>query len=190
MIVLAHRAGRPAVLHALRSPLAGRSLDGLEVGRRVAAGERIAAIGSADVNGGWPPHLHLQVIDDLLGLGCDFPGVAARRSARCGRRSAPTRTCCWAFRPGASRRPSRARPRRSPTAAASPRPQPEHRLPRAAEDRARLDAVPLRRRRAGGYLDAYNNVAHVGHCHPRVVRRRSGGRRRCSTPTPATCTTS
>ena len=29
--------------------------------------------------------------------------------------------------------------------------------------------LPLRRRRARPYLDLVNNVAHVGHCHPRVV---------------------
>src|SRR5258708_1956966 len=27
-------------------------------------------------NGGWPPHLHFQVITDLLDRGTDFPGVA------------------------------------------------------------------------------------------------------------------
>ena len=38
------------------------------------------------------------------------------------------------------------------------------------------------------YLDAYNNVASVGHCHPHVVRGdRAAGRRR-STPTRAICT--
>ena len=38
------------------------------------------------------------------------------------------------------------------------------------------------------YLDAYNNVPHVGHCHPRVVARRAGADGACSTPTRATCT--
>ena len=38
-----------------------------------------------------------------------------------------------------------------------------------AQHRPRLDAVPLRRR-GTPFLDAYNNVPHVGHCHPRVVR--------------------
>src|SRR6185369_7268152 len=40
------------------------------------AGDQIATLGSAAVNVGWTPHLHLQIIVDLLGLGTDFPGVA------------------------------------------------------------------------------------------------------------------
>ena len=37
------------------------------------------------------------------------------------------------------------------------------------------------------YLDAYNNVPHVGHCHPRVVEAISR-QAACSTPTPAIST--
>jgi 4-aminobutyrate aminotransferase-like enzyme/Ser/Thr protein kinase RdoA (MazF antagonist) len=49
----------------------------LPVGARVKAGQEIARIGSRPANGDWPPHLHFQIIRDLLDLGCDFPGVAA-----------------------------------------------------------------------------------------------------------------
>ncbi len=48
----------------------------LAVGTVVAAGQEIARIGDRPGNGDWPPHLHFQVIRDLLELGCDFPGVA------------------------------------------------------------------------------------------------------------------
>lgn len=37
------------------------------------------------------------------------------------------------------------------------------------------------------YLDAYNNVACVGHCHP-TLSRRPAGSWPPSTPTPAICT--
>ena len=33
----------------------------------VRAGEEIARLGSAEVNGGWEPHLHLQLFTDLVG---------------------------------------------------------------------------------------------------------------------------
>ena len=39
------------------------------------------------------------------------------------------------------------------------------------------------------YLDAYNNVPHVGHCHPRVVAGGRASRCACSTPTRDICTT-
>lgn len=44
-------------------------------GRPVAPGTQIGRIGTPDVNGGWTPHLHFQLITDLLGLGRRFPGV-------------------------------------------------------------------------------------------------------------------
>ncbi len=46
-----------------------------EVGRIVRAGDRIATLGAPPINGDWPPHLHLQIITDLLELDHDFPGV-------------------------------------------------------------------------------------------------------------------
>jgi murein DD-endopeptidase MepM/ murein hydrolase activator NlpD len=54
------------------------TLDRVRTGQPVAAGEQIAAVGAPPANGNWPPHLHFQQINDLLGLGVDFPGVAAR----------------------------------------------------------------------------------------------------------------
>ena len=51
-------------------------LDTLELGQQVKSGEQIAAVGRPPENGNWPPHLHLQLILDLLGLDADYPGVA------------------------------------------------------------------------------------------------------------------
>lgn len=45
------------------------------------AGDTMAALGDATVNGGWPPHLHFQVILDLNGASGDFPGVFRRSQA-------------------------------------------------------------------------------------------------------------
>ncbi len=52
------------------------SLDHLRPGQSIAWGQRIGAIGSPPTNGDWAPHLHFQIITDLLDLGTDFPGVA------------------------------------------------------------------------------------------------------------------
>ena len=48
----------------------------LEVGTAVKAGQEIARVGGRPANGDWPPHLHFQIIRDLLDMDCDFPGVA------------------------------------------------------------------------------------------------------------------
>jgi len=57
--------------------LSRASLRELDNGRQLAAGATIAEVGDLHENGGWPPHLHFQVISDLLGRTGDFPGVAA-----------------------------------------------------------------------------------------------------------------
>lgn len=48
----------------------------LSPGTPVSGGDLIATLGQAHENGGWPPHLHFQVMRDLLGYSGDFPGVA------------------------------------------------------------------------------------------------------------------
>ena len=51
-------------------------MDHLEPGQEVGAGETIGWIGTYPSNGNWPPHLHFQVMTDMLDYQGDFPGVA------------------------------------------------------------------------------------------------------------------
>src|SRR6266404_677665 len=55
--------------------LTARTLDGLRVGQKISCGEKFAEVGATHENGGWTPHLHFQIVSDLLGLETDFPGV-------------------------------------------------------------------------------------------------------------------
>lgn len=64
-------------IYSLYGHLTRASLDGLYEGKRVKAGEKIAQIGPYPENGDWPPHLHFQLMTDLLGLRGDFPGVCS-----------------------------------------------------------------------------------------------------------------
>ena len=57
--------------------LSRATLDELEAGRRLEAGDVLGWVGDHHENGGWPPHLHFQIIADLQGRSGDFPGVAA-----------------------------------------------------------------------------------------------------------------
>jgi len=52
------------------------TLSSLKAGQHIASRTAICARGSSDENGGWAPHIHFQIILDLLELGADFPGVA------------------------------------------------------------------------------------------------------------------
>ena len=76
-IVLEHRAGPGGPrFYTLYGHLAGASDSSLTVGAAVRAGSVIAQVGTPAENGGWPPHLHFQLITDLLDRRGDFPGVA------------------------------------------------------------------------------------------------------------------
>ena len=168
VIILRHEIPDGEPFFTLYGHLSRESLDGLEVGQVIERGARFASFGAAEVNGGWTPHLHLQVFTDLLDLGTDVPGVALASQ-----RAVWTSIC--------------------------PDPNllvgvPLDRFP--ADPPAKTEALATRRRVLGRnlsiayrdpvrivrgrrqylfddvgrrYVDAYNNVPHVGHAHPRVV---------------------
>lgn len=75
-IILEHQyEGKP--LYSLYGHLTRPSLDGLYDGKPVRAGDKIAEIGPYPENGDWPPHLHFQLMTDMLGRRGDFPGVCS-----------------------------------------------------------------------------------------------------------------
>ena len=149
--------------------LSRESLSGLTVGKPVERGERIAWLGTADVNGGWTPHLHLQVMVDLLGVGTDFPGVVRASQRDVWRALCPDPNLLVGI--PADRFPA-------------PAPTPQQTLARRRADFggnlsiAYRDPVKIVRGwqqylfddTGRQFVDAYNNVPHVGHAHPRVVR--------------------
>jgi len=76
VVILKHETDEGHPFFTLYGHLSFESLAGLRVGQTIAAGERLGTVGTSDVNGGWAPHLHFQIILDLLDLDCGFPGVA------------------------------------------------------------------------------------------------------------------
>lgn len=55
------------------------SLRNLEKGMLIEKGTAFTAMGNRDENGGWVPHLHFQVIKDMMGKEGDFPGVTSEK---------------------------------------------------------------------------------------------------------------
>ncbi|MUP44199.1 peptidase M23 [Gramella sp. BOM4] len=76
-IILEHTIDE-RTFYTLYGHLSRRSLSGLEVGKKVSAGEKIAELGDFSENGDYAPHLHFQVIEDLHGKIGDFPGVVKK----------------------------------------------------------------------------------------------------------------
>jgi 4-aminobutyrate aminotransferase-like enzyme/Ser/Thr protein kinase RdoA (MazF antagonist) len=168
VIVLEHEVNQNHRFYTLYGHLNRKSLGKLEVGQQIRKGDVFAKVGKARVNGGWTPHLHFQIVNDLLDLGSDFPGVAL-----------PSQRNVWL--------------------SLCPDPNLILGIPVSAFPERLLtkeEILTRRRERMGGnvsisyrsplkivrgwmqylydddghrYIDAYNNVAHVGHCHPRVV---------------------
>ena len=76
LVILQHDAGEAGSFFTLYGHLTADSLNSLKIGQTIARGKEFARIGEANENGGWPPHLHFQIILDLLDLDANFPGVA------------------------------------------------------------------------------------------------------------------
>jgi 4-aminobutyrate aminotransferase-like enzyme/Ser/Thr protein kinase RdoA (MazF antagonist) len=188
VVILRHTTGERESFFTLYGHLTRESLATLQVGQPVESGDIIGAIGSAAVNGGWTPHLHVQLITDLFDLGCDFPGVSRASdwdvwSAFSPNPAALLGEAIVSSAPSAQQsRPSRAGSTADSRVASASRKERDTLL---AERRQRLG-----RNLSVGYrqpltivrgwmqylfdetgrrlLDGYNNVPHVGHCHPRV----------------------
>lgn len=169
VIVLRHETGDGAPFFTLYGHLSLDSLDGIAIGQAISRGYRLGAVGDARVNGGWPPHLHFQLIVDLLELGTDFPGVACPSERECWHSLAPDPNVIAGI-------PSARFPADPPTSA-------ETLCARKARLGGNLSISyrkPLKIVRGWkqylyddtgrAYLDAYNNVPLVGHSHPRVVQ--------------------
>ena len=168
VIVLRHETDDGTEFFTLYGHLSRKSMDGLEVGLVITAGDRIATLGPAAVNGGWTPHLHFQIITDILDLGTDFPGVARPSQRAVWRALCPDPNLI--ARVPADRFPPPAADKRSTLAA-------RRQIIGGNLSIAYREPVKVVRGwmqhlfddEGRRYLDAYNNVPHVGHCHPRVV---------------------
>ena len=169
VIILQHRTGDGEVFYTLYGHLSRDSLAACPPGRIVGAGEPFATIGDAGVNGGWPTHLHVQIVTDLLDHGCDFPGVCRASERAAWKTFSPD--------PGEVLRIARAS---YPAEALDERAALATRAERVGRNLSVGYRRPLKAARGWmqylydesgrQYLDAYNNVPHVGHSHPGVTR--------------------
>ncbi len=69
------------IFHLLFGHLSLKSLENCVENAKILRGSKIAELGNRSENGGWSPHLHLQMILDLKGQKGDFAGVATRTEA-------------------------------------------------------------------------------------------------------------
>ena len=132
LLVLRHRTGDGLPFWTLHGHLDPQTL----AAGAVRAGDEIARLGAPEVNGGWPPHLHLQLFTDLV---ADLPGMAPPDEADVWRSVCPDPEP--AARPRGGRRRAGGASRSRVPAARGHEPRALARLPRAAADRARARRV-------------------------------------------------
>jgi 4-aminobutyrate aminotransferase-like enzyme/Ser/Thr protein kinase RdoA (MazF antagonist) len=169
LVILRHTIGDGLEFFTLYGHLTREAFDALQVGQRIARGQQFARIGDVHENGGWPPHLHFQIIVDLLEHRSDFPGVAPASQRNVWTSLSPDPNLLLGI-----------------PVECFPRPEPDS----AETLRARRAVLgknlsisyerPLKIVRGWmqylyddtglAFLDVYNNVPLVGHSHPRGVR--------------------
>jgi 4-aminobutyrate aminotransferase-like enzyme len=172
-VVLQHEAGDAGPFWVLYGHLSRRTLTTVRPGQQVAAGDVVGFIGDHTVNGGWSPHVHVQVMTDLL---VDDDGVFSGNFEGAGE---PSRMSIWrSIVPDANAlirlAPETFDPS-SPSTAALLDARRAHLGPslsisyRRPLTIVRGDGAYLVDATGRGYLDCVNNVCHVGHAHPHVV---------------------
>jgi 4-aminobutyrate aminotransferase-like enzyme/Ser/Thr protein kinase RdoA (MazF antagonist) len=169
LVILRHETGGGVEFFTLYGHLMRQDVDGLRPGQPIARGQKIARVGSVDENGGWPPHVHVQMILDLLDFGSDFPPVARASERQVWTSLSPDPNLLLAI-------PAERFPPKTPD------------LDETLSERRELLGKnlslsyerPLKIVRGWmqylydgsgrAFLDVFNNVPLVGHSHPRVVR--------------------
>ncbi len=167
LVILKHRADR-FDFFTLHGHLSLESLENIEVGQHLKPGDRIGFIGNYHENGNWVPHLHFQLMLSTLGFVNDFPGVAYPNEQEVWKSICPDPNLLFNS-PGLH-------------------PQPvidiketfSNRKKHLGKSLSLSYKEPLKIVRGHGaylmdesgrkYLDTVNNVAHVGHEHPDVVK--------------------
>jgi 4-aminobutyrate aminotransferase-like enzyme len=167
VVILAHDTSEGDSFYTLYGHLNPEVCETLKPGQTIEKGTLFCKLGTPSQNGGWAPHIHFQMALTLDGLGNDWPGV-----------SDPDENDLWR--------------------AICPNPAALLNLLDAKTAYATIDkANVLAGRKANfgdnlvlsyrdpimlvrgwqhhlfdewgrPYLDAYNNVPHVGHAHPRI----------------------
>jgi 4-aminobutyrate aminotransferase-like enzyme/Ser/Thr protein kinase RdoA (MazF antagonist) len=169
LVILRHTTKDGLVFFTLYGHLARETFDFLQPGQPIVRGQEFARIGEVHENGGWAPHLHFQVIVDLLDHRTDFPGVCRASQRAVWTSLSPDPNLLLGI-------PAARFPPKEPNSAETLSVRQEF----LGKNLSISYQQPLKIVRGWmqylyddtgrAFLDVYNNVPLVGHSHPRVVR--------------------
>jgi len=167
-IIIKHTYNSNKKFYLLYGHLSAASLKQVTVGQKVKKGALIGWIGAPHENGTWTSHLHMQMMLHRLGNTVDFPGVAL-----------PSEQAIWASICPNLNALFKIDGLKSPVIATN-KELIDYRKQHLGKGLSLQYDVPIKMVRGNGvylmdqygqrYLDTVNNVAHVGHEHPAVVR--------------------
>lgn len=167
-LILKHQTEDGLVFFSLYGHLSLASLSLLKKNQKIKRGEQIAWIGNHEENGNWAAHLHFQLMLDMLDYQHDFPGVSTPNELEVWRSICPDSNLLW---------------KEKNLEELQQKDNEElikYRKQHLGKSLSLSYDIPLKMVRGAGaflmdasgrkYLDTVNNVAHVGHEHPRVVK--------------------
>lgn len=165
-IILKHALEHGKCFYSLYGHLSMDSLNHLQKGDVLQQGDLVGYVGTSVENGGWVPHLHFQFMLNMFDNVTNFPGVATPNSMSVWEEICPDPAIVF-------------KDFISETNTASQEEILTYRKQHLGKGLSISYDQPLHMARGNGvhvldstgrrYLDTVNNVAHVGHEHPRVV---------------------
>ncbi len=166
-LILTHEIHPDLVFYTLYGHLERNILDKWNPGDQVNEGDILGGIGYRDENGEWPPHLHFQIILDMMDHEGDFPGVCYPDESHIWKSICPDPSLLFGEIQGTvnlikAEDILEVRKKRLGKNLSISYNKPLHMV---RGNMQYLQDITGRK-----YLDMVNNVAHVGHEHPGVVK--------------------
>jgi 4-aminobutyrate aminotransferase-like enzyme len=167
VIILRHVTPAGDPFYTLYGHLNPECCTRLKVGDQIEQGAAFCRLGDASMNGGWAPHVHFQLALTTQGIEADWPGVGDPDEMYLWRAVCPN--------PAALLNLPDDKCRYEPTSKEAIQ---QGRKDHFGDNLSLTYADPVMLVRGWKhhlfdewgrpYLDAYNNVPHVGHAHPRI----------------------
>ena len=167
MIVLRHDV-KDITFYTLYGHLSKKSIAEVNIGKKISKGACLGGIGKVTENGNWAPHLHFQITLSLLNYQNDFPGVTYHKQIQTWQSLCPDPNLLFKSAD------------LNVSTVVNSEALIKDRKAHLGRGMSLQYQTPIHMVRGAGaflvdqngrhYLDMVNNVAHVGHEHPQVVK--------------------
>ncbi|MFT6659870.1 aminotransferase class III-fold pyridoxal phosphate-dependent enzyme [Maritalea sp.] len=167
-LILRHETDNGAPFFSLYGHLSPSIFELHKVGDKIEAGQLIGHIGDWDVNGGWSPHLHFQIMTDMFVHTENFYGVGHKSLWHVWQQICIDPDLMLGQAPETylidNAGPDELMERRDKLLGPSLSVSYDKKL-----KIVRGEGVHLFDQTGRAYLDCVNNITHIGHCHPHLV---------------------